>query len=424
MHLRCPSYSMEAEFQRRLFAPESPSSFIWYTNPLLRRPHQERQEQKSSRNWLHLPVELILIIFEKLGAIEVLTSVQRVCMLWRTICKDPYTWRVINMRVVGFPKFMDYQLSSLCRRTIERSCGLLVDISIDYFATKYLLNHIANSCGSRLRRLRLYKCDYARISKRVLRDSAKKFPLLEELEITNCHCILPIYLESLGQACPLLKTFKFSHHRQYCYDHISSCHLLAGNEYAYAIARSMPQLRHLQLVESNLDYDGLHAILNGCPHLKSLDLRHCINLDLKRKIIIEMLQGRIKDFRLPILGASTIDYEFCSLLPCEEAMKNWNFNILVEKWQRFQDEKIAKLDLVVKYEDEEVWEDVDMTWVTMKNRRRQRRESTKKFKTLQRSRRKKERLPYPKGRNTEKRQVRLTSEACVLERNYNYYSED
>ncbi|QHN79047.1 F-box protein [Arachis hypogaea] len=136
---------MEAEFQRRLFAPESsPPSFSWYTNPLLRRPHQERQEQRSSRNWLHLPVELILIIFEKLGAIEVLTSVQRVCMLWRTICKDPYTWRVINMRVVGFPKFMDYQLSSLCRRTIERSCGLLVDISIDYFATEDLLNDIAN----------------------------------------------------------------------------------------------------------------------------------------------------------------------------------------------------------------------------------------------------------------------------------------
>ncbi|RYQ92956.1 hypothetical protein Ahy_B09g099204 [Arachis hypogaea] len=142
MHLHCPSYAIEAEFQRRLFTPPS---FIWYTNPLLRRPHQERQEERSSRNWLHLPVELILIIFEKLGAIEVLTTAQRVCMLWRTICKDPYTWRVINMRVVGVPKFMDYQLSSLCRRTIERSCGLLVDISIDYFATKDLLNHIANS---------------------------------------------------------------------------------------------------------------------------------------------------------------------------------------------------------------------------------------------------------------------------------------
>ncbi|XLT37137.1 hypothetical protein HN873_068429 [Arachis hypogaea] len=366
---------MEAEFQRRLFAPESsPPSFSWYTNPLLRRPHQERQEQRSSRNWLHLPVELILIIFEKLGAIEVLTSVQRVCMLWRTICKDPYTWRVINMRVVGFPKFMDYQLSSLCRRTIERSCGLLVDISIDYFATEDLLNDIANFCGSRLRRLRLNRC-YYRISPKVLCDLAKKCPWLKELDITHCYCITPSFLESFGQACPLLKTFKFNYDRPLDHYYISSRLRRTNNEYAYAIARSMPQLRRLQLLGSTLDYDGLHAILNGCPHLESLDLRHCINCDTKREIIIEMVQGRIMNFRLSILGASTIDYEFCSLLPYEEAMRDWGFNALVEEWHMFQarikNEKISKLALV-KYEDEEVWEDIDMIWVTVKNKRRHR----------------------------------------------------
>ncbi|QHN79049.1 F-box protein [Arachis hypogaea] len=404
MHLHCTSYEMEAEFQRRLFAPESPSPFIRYTNPLLRRPHQERQEQRSSRNWLHLPVELILIIFEKLGAIEVLTSVQRVCMLWRTICKDPYTWRVINMRVLGFPKFMDYQLSSLCRRTIERSCGLLVEISIDYFATEDLLNDIANSCGSRLRRLRLKKC-FTHESNRLMYDLAKKFPLLEELDITHCYWwFYPISLESFGQACPLLKTLKFNHHRQhFYYDRISSCYVREDNAYAYAIARSMPQLRHLQLLGSTLDYDGLHAILNGCPHLESLDLCHCINLDTKREIIIEMLQGRIMNFRLPILGASTIDYEFCSLLPYEKAIQNQDFNSLAWEWHRFhqasmKNKNIVKLGLVVKYEDEEVWEDIHMIWVTMKMRRRHRRESSNNFKALQRSRQKRKETRRRKGK--------------------------
>ncbi|MED6152079.1 hypothetical protein PIB30_088573 [Stylosanthes scabra] len=99
----------------------------------------------EDRNWLNLPVEITLIIFEKLGAIEVLTSVQQVCKRWRTICMDPYTWRAIHMRVLGFPRFMDYHLSWLFRRTIQRSCGLVVDISIDYFADDDLLNHIAHS---------------------------------------------------------------------------------------------------------------------------------------------------------------------------------------------------------------------------------------------------------------------------------------
>ncbi|XLR45805.1 hypothetical protein HN51_029910 [Arachis hypogaea] len=415
---------MKAEFQRRLFAPESsPPSFSWYTNPLLRHP---RQEERSSRNWLHLPVELILIIFEKLGAIEVLTTAQRVCMLWRTICKDPYTWRVINMRVVGVPKFMDYQLSSLCRRTIERSCRLLVDISIDFFADDDLLTHIANFCGSRLRRLRLNRCYYG-ISEKVLCDLAKKCPFLKELDINHCYCITTSSFESFGQACPLLKTFKFNYYLQLHY-YISSRLHRTNNACAYAIARSMPQLRRLQLLGSTLDYDGLHAMLNGCPHLESLDLRYCINLDTTREIIIKMLQGRIMDLRLPVPGASTIECFRC-LLPYEEAMRRWSFNTIVDEWHMFQarikNEKISKLGLVVKYEDEEVWEDIDMIWATVKNKRRHRRESSNNFKALQRSRRrKKHRTVSKKRRKHGEKASKIDLEACVLERNYNYYSED
>ncbi|KAJ1410350.1 Leucine-rich repeat domain superfamily [Sesbania bispinosa] len=49
---------------------------------------------------------------------------------------------------------------------------------------------------------------------------------------------------------------------------------------AFVIAKTMSQLRHLQLWGNMLTNNGLLAILDGCPHLESLDLRACFNLDL------------------------------------------------------------------------------------------------------------------------------------------------
>ncbi|KAJ9565895.1 hypothetical protein OSB04_001861 [Centaurea solstitialis] len=49
---------------------------------------------------------------------------------------------------------------------------------------------------------------------------------------------------------------------------------------AYAIANSMPALRHLHLFGSLMMDDGLYAILHCCPHIESLDIRRCFDLNL------------------------------------------------------------------------------------------------------------------------------------------------
>lgn len=83
------------------------------------------------------------------------------------------------------------------------------------------------------------------------------------------------------------------------------------NEYAFAIANSMPKLTHLELIYSHITNDELETILNGCPHLQSLDLRKCHNLDLDGnlgKLCIE----RIKDFKHESTG--NCEFEFPSHL--------------------------------------------------------------------------------------------------------------
>ena len=76
------------------------------------------------------------------------------------------------------------------------------------------------------------------------------------------------------------------------YPHVES------DEVAFAIANNMPKLRHLQLLGCKLTNVGLCAILNGCPHLESLDLRQCYNLNLEGPLGNRCAE-QIKDLRCP-----------------------------------------------------------------------------------------------------------------------------
>ncbi|XP_070019540.1 putative F-box/LRR-repeat protein 23 [Nicotiana sylvestris] len=124
--------------------------------------------------------------------------------------------------------------------------------------------------SNKLRHLRLVTCYYTEDG--CLAAAAKNFPLLEELHI---------YLSDMNK------------------DDIEVI--------ALAVARNMPKLRHLSLLGNVLTNEGLYAILDGCLHLQSLDIRHCFNINLEGD-----LGGRCKqqiiDLKLP--HDSTYGYEF------------------------------------------------------------------------------------------------------------------
>lgn len=98
----------------------------------------------------------------------------------------------------------------------------------------------------------------------------KKLPLLEELDISDSNITLKS-LEVIGKCCPLLKSLKF----RKLFRGEKEC-----DDEAFAIAKTMPKLRHLEINCNDLTNDGLIAILDGCPLLELLDLGGCIHLDL------------------------------------------------------------------------------------------------------------------------------------------------
>ncbi|KAE8708149.1 putative F-box/LRR-repeat protein 23 [Hibiscus syriacus] len=250
----------------------------------------------ETRNWLELPQDVTASILSRLGAIEILNSAQNVCSLWRKISKDPSMWKSIDMRNLGDLFDMEYDLEKMCVHAVNRSCGHLLDINIEYFGTDELLFYISER-STHLKRLRLFSC-YS-ISDEGLSEAASKLPFLEELEIFICP-VSKDALETIGRNCPLLKSFKYNlqQHKSFHY---------ASDDEALAIAQTMPELRRLQVLGNDLTNEGLQAILDGCPHLEYLDLRQCFNVHLGGNLEKTCVK-RVKNLLRPY--DSTHDYEF------------------------------------------------------------------------------------------------------------------
>lgn len=96
-------------------------------------------------NWLDLPRDITANILHRLGTFDVVTSACEVCSLWWNICKDPLMWRTISMTNFFEPLYHNYhlELAKVCCIAVERSCGHLESIDVEYFATDDLLHCIA-----------------------------------------------------------------------------------------------------------------------------------------------------------------------------------------------------------------------------------------------------------------------------------------
>ncbi|KAJ9565946.1 hypothetical protein OSB04_001912 [Centaurea solstitialis] len=251
---------------------------------------------EEERDWLQMPDEIMGgMILQRLGAIDILMNAQKVCRNWRRICKDPAMWRVIDFDIYTYISYqtndfyyysyisysyvsntMNY-LEKLTKHAVDCSCGELIDIRLKGFATNDLIDHISR-CSSKLNRLCLIGC-YGITGCR-LSNAVKMLPHLETLTLYDFDgCAEDI--EAIGRNCPLLKSFTIKREN-------------GGEIHAHAIANSMPALRHLTLA-GTMDNDKIRAILNGCPHLESLDLSGCIYLDLDENLE-KMCRERIKDF--------------------------------------------------------------------------------------------------------------------------------
>ncbi|KAG6390032.1 hypothetical protein SASPL_151510 [Salvia splendens] len=127
----------------------------------------------------------------------------------------------------------------------------------------------------------------------------EKLPRLEELHLTMKPMLTSNDFEAIGIACPMLKSF--SYHNCFAEDTDFTGDVVA-------IRKTMPNLRHLRLCEHQMRYKGLEAILDDCPHLKSLDLRLCPGLEKAYNREMDSGSERRKDLWLHTDSISFMDW--------------------------------------------------------------------------------------------------------------------
>jgi len=171
-----------------------------------------------------------------------------------------------------------------------------------YVTTQIDNNYISASIcnrASHLRRLQIL--GNTEISDKGLSEFLKRFSQLEELEISHCcNSFSKDILEVIGQCCPLLKSLSLERLSDLPTTNGNTVYSYCKGDEAFSIAKTMSGLSHLKLLGFWLYYDGLLAILDGCPLLESVDLRGCV-YHYSDPSLLKRCSEKIKDFQHPFV---------------------------------------------------------------------------------------------------------------------------
>ena len=168
--------------------------------------------------------------------------------------------------------------------------------------------------SSQLRSLTLA---YFEIKPSALTKVIKKLPLLEELHLIMPTDLNPKDCETIGISCPMLRSFTYSN----CSNSWGVGVVEDMTWQVVAIGKAMPNLRHLRLCQLHFENKGLEVILNGCPHLESLELSGCSGLDLQGDLG-KRCSEQIKDLRLHPKSLDQVSYIFGQFGPCSDQIKD------------------------------------------------------------------------------------------------------
>ncbi|KAI3709985.1 hypothetical protein L2E82_39758 [Cichorium intybus] len=236
---------------------------------------------KNPPNWLEMPDELMANILQRLGTVDKLRIARTVCGTWRRICKDPAMWKIVYIDKFHDGCDTDYNLEMLVKQAVDLSCGELIDISIVGFCDDYLLDYIVLR-SSKLKSFSIWDC--YDVSGWGVSQAVKRVPQLEKLHLTDT-CTIPEEIEVIGRNCPQLKSFETDIREPF----------MECDDQAVAIAKNMPELRHLRIYGLIMTNHGVRAILNGCPHLQSLNIHMFYSFELDRNLV-KVCMERIKNF--------------------------------------------------------------------------------------------------------------------------------
>ncbi|KAJ1694839.1 hypothetical protein LUZ63_011537 [Rhynchospora breviuscula] len=152
------------------------------------------------RSWAELERGVLILIFLKLGTMEVLRIAGSVCRSWRKVAtEEPLLWRRIDMISHDYYHSDAFKLIDPARLAIDRSGGRLEEFAAAYFADDNLLRYLCDRT-SVLKKLNLIS--NGQLSAAAIAETAERQPQLEEIKISSGPFSKKL-TEILGTACRL-----------------------------------------------------------------------------------------------------------------------------------------------------------------------------------------------------------------------------
>ncbi|CAO2164102.1 unnamed protein product [Urochloa humidicola] len=263
------------------------------------------EEEDETRDWAALPVDALLAVLGKLDGVNILMGAGHVCRPWRRATREePELWRRVHMRRRAGLAW-DVNLQAAARVALRRSAGRCEAFLADGYSSPtgydddFFLFLV--DAAPMLKSLRLISCN--KVFPPMINQTIKKYPLLEELELSLYHrgsiddCLIGI-----SEACPLLTHLRLNHDRFY---YLRLPFIGGWCKCKSTEVTRMRRLRSLQLFGNSIHNEELLAILDGCRQLESLDIRNCHNIHLNDEMCARF--ARVKTVLLP--EDSMEDYE-------------------------------------------------------------------------------------------------------------------
>ncbi|KAF4357544.1 hypothetical protein G4B88_026923 [Cannabis sativa] len=204
-------------------------------------------EEHCYPRWSDLLPEALALIFTKLPFRDKLSpSFPLVCKPWSKVVASPYCWQDIDFTTIFNDLLFvdDYEYG----RVKKRSCFL-------------------KFCGESLRILKIRGAYLWRDVTTFEISVAEKLSC-DHLDISCC-IIEPSAIRAIGNHCKNLK--RLDRNLVFVTDD-------SKDEDAFAIASSMPRLKHFEIAYTSVTTKGVFKILSSCPYLQYLDISECFNL--------------------------------------------------------------------------------------------------------------------------------------------------
>ncbi|KAJ9566012.1 hypothetical protein OSB04_001978 [Centaurea solstitialis] len=123
LHMRFSFSALDRKLE--ILCKEQIKDFKFKRNMELAPEKNKSSMASESRNWMEMPDEIMGgMTLQRLDAVQILMSVQKVCRNWWRICKDPAMWKIIVMEQCYNVRYGD-EYKRLCKQAIYRSFGEL-----------------------------------------------------------------------------------------------------------------------------------------------------------------------------------------------------------------------------------------------------------------------------------------------------------